>query len=167
MEQRLVSHGDECLVVLVGFRQSLGSNATGLLERCELRALELPCPDDACRVLETIAPDAVVLDSHHASLKTVSGPAGRILRVIAEHGTQDRQIPLIVLAAAGTSAELHRAFLGCNAVLVPSRLQTYRHIAALVRRLCGLPDGCCAVGESTQSRFNELAIVASHRRYRR
>ena len=46
----------------------------GLFERCQLRVLDLAAPEAAIRLFETIAPDAVVVDSHHEALKLPSGP---------------------------------------------------------------------------------------------
>ena len=67
-ESRIAQIREECLLALVGLRHALGSNAKGVLERCQIRTLELTSPDEACRVLETLTPDAIVLDCHHAEL---------------------------------------------------------------------------------------------------
>ena len=67
----------------MGLRHALGSNAKGVLERCQIRTLELTSPDEACRVLETLTPDAIVLDCHHAQLNYLSESADRLLEAIA------------------------------------------------------------------------------------
>lgn len=59
----IVPERDDRLVALVGFPSPLSANGRGLLQRCELTALELPDIRDACHVLDTLAADAVVLDS--------------------------------------------------------------------------------------------------------
>ena len=139
---RSIVNGLEHLVVtLVGFPHRLGSNGRGVFNRCQLDVLELQSAAQACRVLEIIRPDVVVLDSHHSDLKSMSETVFYLLRILTTSDSQKSH--LIILSSTGLSPELRRAFVDAGAGLVPSQLQTYRQISAIVRRLCGLPDGCC------------------------
>jgi CheY-like chemotaxis protein len=138
----------ECLVALVGLERSLEANARGVMKRCGIHTLELPDLDDACRLLETLAPDAVVLDTHHPSLKCVSFGIVRLLDALSALGHDGRFVPRIVLTSAGLKLDLKTVFVSGGAVLLPAHLQHYRQLATLIRKLCGLPDDCCVVGQS-------------------
>jgi hypothetical protein len=142
----------DCLVAVVGLRGPLGAKARGVLERCELRALELPSPLEACRVLETVIPDAIVVDSHHPELKDPSDAATLLVDVLTAHRYDGLYIPLVVLTSNGLG-EAQRLLLCAGAVLLPAHLQTYREIAAIVRRLCGLANTCCPLGRRPNSRL--------------
>ena len=157
---------EESLVALVGFRHRLGSSAIGLFERCQLRVLDLATPAAAIRTFETIAPDAVVVDSRHDALKLPGGSALDLLRALsAQHPELDRQTPLVLLNSTGVSRALRSAFLDAGAVLIPAHLQTHRHLIRLLRRLCGFVEGCCAVGDLPKSVFNADATDSLHRRH--
>ena len=161
-----VSERQESLVALVGFQHRLGPNAVGLFERCQLRILDLATPEDATRAFATIAPDAVVVDSHHEALKLLSTPARDLLRAVhAQRQERTREIPLALLNSAGVAQELRSAFLDAGAILVPAQFQPYRHLIRLVRRLCGFAQSCCAVGDLPQSVFNADATTALHPRH--
>jgi hypothetical protein len=155
----------DCLVALVGLDHTLRANARGVLERCQLRVLEFTDPLEACRVLETITPEAVVLDSHHPDLKHQTEVTARLMRALS--GNENQRVPLVILSSTGLSAGLQRTLIRAGGVFLPVRLQTYREIAAVVRRLCGLAESCCVVGETPESSFNASAIDASHPRYER
>jgi CheY-like chemotaxis protein len=145
IEQPIAHDRDELLVVLVGLQHLVGSKGDGIFERCQLRVVEVPNPEDACRVLETISPDAIVLDSHHSELKRMAGAAVRLLRLLRAHDPNKRHIPMVVLTSAGISVDLRRAFVNIGALMVPAHLQTHRQLAALIRRLCGLTEPCCEI----------------------
>lgn len=144
-EQPIAHAREDWLVALVGLRHSLGPIAKGILQRCQLRAFELPDLPEACRVLETITPDAIVLDSHHPDLQDASAAAVSLLRILKMHHDERPRIPLVVLTSSGIKA-LRPTFVRAGAVLLPVHSQTYREIATVIRQLCGLPAGCCDVG---------------------
>ena len=161
-----VGEGGESLVALVGFRHRLGSSAMGLFERCQLRVLDLAAPEDAIRLFETIAPDVVVVDSHHEALKLPSEPAIDLLRAVcAQRQECNRKIPLVLLNSAGVAPEVRSAFVNAGAILVPAQFQAYRHLIQLVRRLCGLAQSCCAIGDLPNSFFNADATTSLHPRH--
>lgn len=116
----------------------------------------------AQRILQSLAVDAIVLDSHHLELKWLSPPVARLLHVITVMRDREPRPPLIVLTSAGLSGDLRRACGRAESVFLPAHLQSYRQIAAVVRRLCGLVDGCCIPSDSS---FNPEATFASYGRY--
>jgi CheY-like chemotaxis protein len=164
-ERPIPPERERCLVALVGLRRSLRTNARSLLQRCELQTLELPDPSDACRLLETLAPDAIVLDTHHPSLQQMSSDVVRLLHALNALGRDGQFVPRIILSSAGLAPELRLAFVRGGAVLLPAHFQHYRRIAVLVRRLCGLPEDCCVGGDSPNSPFNASAIAPLHARH--
>jgi hypothetical protein len=147
VELSILRDREECLVALVGLDRSLDAKARGVLTRCGIQTLELRDLNDACRVLESLAPDAVVLDTHHPALKCVSSGIARLLDALSALGHDGRFVPRIVLTSAGLKLDLKTVFVRGGAVLLPAHLQNYRQLATLIRRLCGLPD-CCVVGQS-------------------
>lgn len=161
-ERPIVCDRAESLVALIGFREQIRAIGRGLFERCQLRALELPNPTRACRMLEMIAPDAVVLDSHHPDFKFRSQAALRLLQVAATYKRSGRNTAFVVLNSAGFSSELKNVFLDAGAVLLPVRLQTYRYLARLVRHQCGFSGDCCA---TAPAHFNHPLIVTLHQRH--
>jgi hypothetical protein len=135
---------DTCLVALVGFPTPLPTNVTRVLERCELAPLEFADAAEACRLLETLAVDAMVLDSHCSQLQRVGPSVMRLLKLSAvQHRAGTVRTPVVVLPSRRLSSELRLAFDEAGALFLPVHRQTYREIATVVRRLCGLPDGCC------------------------
>jgi hypothetical protein len=113
-----------------------------------LKVLEFPVPDDACRYLETIAPDAVVVDAHHPDLKAPVGALGRLLRLVSSAGQRGRRLPLVVLNSPGMSEDVRTSFLDAGGFLVPTGRQAHRHVVRLTRLLCGLHDECCNVRDA-------------------
>ena len=165
-ERKLGEGHDEYIVAFVGLRQRLRPNAIGILKRCEVKPVEIPTPSEASRVFKTISPDAVVVDSRHPELQRMAEPALLLLREAeAETGSADRLVPIIVLSSAGLSAAVRTALVGLGAVLLPGHHQSYRLIAATVRRLCGRTNPCCAIGDLPESCFNASAIAALRRRH--
>ena len=161
-----VREREESLVALVGFPHRLGSSAIGLFERCELRVLDLANPAAAVRTFETIAPDAVVLDSRHEALKLPSGPALGLLRgLCAQRRPPSRDIPLALLNSAGVAHEVRSAFVNAGALLLPAQFRAYRHLITVVRQLCGLEQSCCAVGDLPKFFFNADATDSLHTRH--
>jgi hypothetical protein len=131
------------LIALVGLRAPIPENGKRVLLRCQLRSLQFPRPEDAWRSLPTTAFDAVVLDSHHPKLRRLSAPLQRLLDLILARRRGEHRIPLVVLRSPGFPMELRQAYENAGAVYIPARQQTYREIAKVVRRLIGLPGGCC------------------------
>jgi hypothetical protein len=158
--------GDESLVALVGFRRRPGSNATGLFARCQLKILDLPTPEVAVRSFALIAPEAVIIDSHHPALKRLSEPVLNLLRAVPRHHHgRTRQTALIFLNSTGVSPELREAFLDAGAIVVQSGRQSYRQLIRLVRQLSGYANDCCTVGDLPKITLNADATDALHPRH--
>ena len=155
------------VAAFVGLVQPLTSNAKGILRRCQLDAIEFACPTEACRIVRTIAPDALVVDSHHPELARMSTSAKGLLRELRTMTDGGQPVPLLVLSSAELTSSLRAAFLSLGALLLPTRRQTYRQIAATLRRLCDLPGPCCEVGETPHLCFYPPATSALHGRHRR
>ena len=157
---------DESLVALVGFRRRPGPNATGLFARCQLRILDLPTPEVAVRLFGLIAPDAVIIDSHHPALKRLSAQVLNLLRVVPrQHHGRTRQTALIFLNSTGVSPELREAFHDAGAIVVQTDLQSYRQLIRLVRQLSGYAENCCTVGDLPKITLNAHATDALHPRH--
>ena len=112
------------LVAIVGLSRPFGSSSRSLLERCGLTVLDLRSPEEAVRVLTTIAPDAIVVDSHHPALKHSSLLCARLLRSIETIRTTVPTAPLIVLTSAGLSCNSAEDWERAGAVFLPSHKQT-------------------------------------------
>jgi hypothetical protein len=154
---------DDWLVAIVGLSRPFGSSSRALLERCGLTVLDLRSPDEAVRVLSTIAPDAIVVDSHHPALNPPSSVYAKLLRSIETIRATRPTAPLIVLTSTGLSVDTAEDWHRTGAVFLPSHKQTYRQVAALARSLCGLPAGCCPVERSspglTMTKSRRYAVV--------
>lgn len=140
----IVPERDDRLVALVGFPSPLSANGRGLLQRCELTALELPDIRDACHVLDTLAADAVVLDSRCLTSPLYEQCALTLLQLLPL--APDRattRIPLILLTSRRLTQSVRVAYTNAGAVVLPVPHQNYRQIASLVRQRCGFSDGCC------------------------
>lgn len=142
IETPLPQARESCLTAFVGFRK-LPAIVRGLLERCELTVVEVPDARDACRMFETVAMDAVVLDSRCLRGETAELTARKLLQHSAQ-GEPGKAPPwLVVLISATLTRPLRQEYLNVGAVLLPRKTQTYRHIARTVRQQCGWPDRCC------------------------
>jgi len=128
----------------VGFVPRISANGRGLFERCEIPPLEIATVNEACRLLATLAFDAVILDSHNAELKRLSTSVRELLKFVTAVTTgEPERPPLIVLSAAGVSGELVRAYDNAGVTFLPTHQQSYRQIVAIVRDACGLTGPCC------------------------
>jgi hypothetical protein len=144
------------VVALVGFPAPLPAGAKGVLERCSLRPLQCASVEQLNRILQTIAVDAIILDTHCEQLQWTSSALMQLLAGCRD-SIAEFKIPLVVLRSAGLSQSLSVAFEDAGAVFLPRYYQTYRQIAVVVRSLCGLPDGCC------ESQTCRPASAAIHR----
>lgn len=142
IETPLPQARESCLTAFVGFRK-LPAIVRGLLERCELTVVEVPDARHACRMFETVAMDAVVLDSRSLRGETADLTARKLLKLIAHVEPKSATPRLVVLISATLTRPLRQEYLDAGAVLLPRKAQTYRHIARTVRQLCGWPDRCC------------------------
>lgn len=144
VERRLPDEREFCVVGFVGFQKGFSVIGRGLLERCAIHSLEFSNVDHANRALETLTVDALVVDCHHAQLKQLSPGVRQLLAsATAARGSDRGRSSLIVLGAGGVTRELVGACHDVGALFLPPPRQTFRQIAALVRQVCGLPDGCC------------------------
>lgn len=111
--------------------------------RCGLRPLEFVDAATACRTLATLKVDAVVLNGHDAQLKQLSAPIETMLQVLTDQASIGAGGALVVLTASEVASPLLQAYRAAGATFLKSDRQTYREIALAVRRLSGLPAGCC------------------------
>ena len=152
-------HGREELseprtVALLGFRTPLSVNFTGIFTRCQLHPVACANAADACRVLETIVPDALVIDTHAPALQVVSPAMLTLLELARNSRHQARRVHLVVLTSAGLSALLRTICLDAGAVLLGAETQTHRAMISVIRRICGMSGSCCASnhdGDSLQA----------------
>jgi hypothetical protein len=141
-----------CVVALVGLPVAGRKVRECALDRCGLTPLELPSPSDTS-LLDTVVPEAVVLDCRHAELKRPSRALASILEVLESIRGRNPNVPLVVLGAPRMRDELRQTLLGAEAFILPPQFQTNRQIAVFVRALCGLPGDCCLVGERPNRSF--------------
>jgi hypothetical protein len=134
--------GGEYLVAVVGMRPRFPASSKALLERCGLLIVEFFEPTDARRAFSVVAPDVIVWDSRHPSMKWLS-PVARDLLSFASL-TQPRT-PLIVLTTSGVTDDIRHQWHSGKALLMSPRRFASRGLASAARRLCGLPDTCCSV----------------------
>jgi hypothetical protein len=102
-------------------------------------------------MLDMIAPDAAVLDSHHPDFRRRSEAALRLSQVAAAYRKSGRNTSFVVLSSAGFPNELRDVFLDAGVFLLPVRLQSYRYLVRLLRHRCGLLGDCCATAPDLAS----------------
>lgn len=150
IEQPIRRDRDDSLILIVGLCRPLPARSRRLLERCEVEAVEIPSPQDACRILQTVVPDLIVIDSRHPLLHQSSTVAANLVKTVT-FAHDFIHTPLVVLDAAEVSEDVRSCWRRPGAVFLSTRGQTYRELAVVVRRLCGLPDRCCSVNRPNHS----------------
>ena len=140
VERPLPDDRDWCLVAFVGCR--LAAIGRGLLERWELRPIELPTLDEAQRVLGTLIVDAIVFDAHHEELKRSSPAFAEVLELAFLCDGHRKRPAVLVLTASGVTREVTQAYRHLGAVFLRRPHQSYRALGMTLRRLCGLPNVC-------------------------
>ena len=140
------------VVALVGFATALTPYSLALLGRCGLSIVQYQGVESVCRLLETLAVDAIVLQGKHAKLPDESPEARALLEAHAKaQAAANVRIPLLVFSSPKLSASARDFYAAAGAVVVPARDQTYRRLARLILELSGASGACCKDGAGTQS----------------
>lgn len=132
-----------CTIGFIGFPSPLPVKTRGVIERCGIQPIELAGLDIACRILSSLDMCAIVIDTHRRDLTNVNES---LVRFLEASRTVETRIALIVLTSTRLPADTRCRYLEAGATFVSSREQSRRHLAAVARRACGLPPGCCEPG---------------------
>lgn len=129
-------------VVLVGLPPMQRRNVrVGFFGRCGLEAVDRTSLDEACELLLTLSPDAVVLDGRRPELQRLSD---RLLWLLAQTAvTPSARARLLVLDTSRIRGSTRLLYEGVGCLFVRQRQQSMRELVRLVRRECGLSGDCC------------------------
>ena len=140
------------VVALVGFATALTPYSVAMLRRCGLSILQYQGVEGACRMLKTLAVDAIVLQGKYAQLPQESAETRALLDAHARaEAAANVRIPLLVFSSPKVSAKAREFYTAAGAIVVPARDQTFRKLARLILDLSGGAGACCKDRASTQS----------------
>ena len=129
-------HDPEYLLALIGFVRSPGPRAIRMMTAASVKPVEIADPVEAGRLLETLAFDAVALDTQHSALGRISRDVLAILEATSSgaetsNATRTR---VLVWASAGLSRGTRYVYEEAGATIIPSGRRSFKHLVNVVRR---------------------------------
>lgn len=145
----LIKGPTDVFVALIGFRQPLPKNAVGIFRRCGLSLIASDDIEHVGRIMQTLALDALVVDSHSRRVGEIHAVLRQLLQL--RHDTcRPGPLPSVVVLTSHNCTPSVRSILNeASAVQLPTSRQTFRELARLLRKLTGLRDPCCEPTEQS------------------